>query len=55
MQSIIESIREVLGVPQFYMDSGVLDYGAVTEYFVGALILCIVIGSIFKCIVNFSK
>lgn len=47
MVSLIENIRSVLGVPSFYVD-GVIDFGAVCEYFVGACILCVVIASVFR-------
>lgn len=54
MQSLIDSVREVIGSPNFYVD-GVLDYGAVTEYFVCSIILLVVISSIFKFLLNLSK
>lgn len=52
MQTILESLRDILGVPDFYIQngnySGTWDYGAMIEYFVGAVILCIVITSVFR-------
>lgn len=52
MQTILESLRAVLGTADFYnTDSGYngsWDYGAMIEYFVGAVILCIVVSSVFR-------
>lgn len=52
MQSIIVSLREILGTADFYITgnnySGTWDYGAMIEYFVGAVVLCVVISSIFR-------
>lgn len=55
MQTIIEALRQILGVPEFYVRLGNAtnyswDYGAMIEYFVGALILMIVIASVFRLI-----
>ena len=61
MQTIIEALRQVLGVPEFYVRLGgstsnySWDYGAMIEYFVGALILCIVVSSIFRIIALLFK
>ncbi len=52
MQSILEALRSILGEADFYITngsySGSWDYGAMIEYFVGALILCIVVSSVFR-------
>ena len=52
MQTIIESLRQIIGTPDFYVTgsgySGTWDYGAMIEYFVAALILCIVVSSVFR-------
>lgn len=52
MQTILDALRDVLGTPDFYQTgsgySGTWDYGAMIEYFVGALILCIVVASVFR-------
>lgn len=49
---LLESIRSVLGNPDFYIEngsySGQWDYGAMTEYFVAGIVLCVVISSVFK-------
>ena len=52
MQTVIEALRSILGTPDFYKvmsgyDKYSWDYGAMIEYFVGALILLIVISSVF--------
>lgn len=52
MQTIITSLRQILGEADFYETgsgySGTWDYGAMIEYFVAALILCIVVASVFR-------
>ena len=52
MTSIIESLRSILGSADFYDTTsgynGTWDYGAMIEYFVGAVILCIVVSSVFR-------
>lgn len=48
MGTIIGNLREVLGTPSFYISEGVWDYAAMFEYFVGAVVLCIVITSVFR-------
>ena len=45
---MIESLREILGAPELQLPDGTLDYAAMLEYFVGAVILCIVIASVFR-------
>lgn len=52
MQTLLEALREIIGTPDFYDTgsgySGSWDYGAMIEYFVAALILCIVVSSVFR-------
>lgn len=52
MQDLLTALRSVLGEPDFYITngnySGSWDYGAMIEYMVGAVILCIVVSGIFK-------
>lgn len=52
MTSILDALRTVLGEADFYDSdsgySGSWDYGAMIEYFVGAVILCIVVASVFR-------
>lgn len=54
MTTVIEALREILGNPDFYINngnySGTWDYGAMIEYMVGAMILCIVVSSVFRLI-----
>lgn len=59
MNTIIEGLRYVLGTPDFYKvlngSNLTWDYGAIIEYFVGALILCIVVSSVFRFIMLLAK
>ena len=59
MKSLIEVLREVIGTPDFYITSGSYsgswDYGAMIEYLVGALILMIVISSVFRFLMLLVK
>ncbi len=61
MQTLIDALREIIGTPEFYVRLGgstsnySWDYGAMIEYFFAGLILCIVISSIFKFLLNLSK
>lgn len=52
MTTILQALRDILGVADFYDASsgysGSWDYGAMIEYFVGAVILCVVISSVFR-------
>lgn len=52
MTSILDSIREVLGTGDFYITngsySGTWDYGAMIEYMVCAMVLIVVIASVFR-------
>lgn len=61
MDSIINALREILGVPDFYKqlssssNSYSWDYAAMFEYFFAGLILCIAICGIFRFILNVVK
>ncbi len=59
MQNILTALRQILGEADFYIQngnySGTWDYGAMIEYFVGAMILCIVISSVFKFLYKLVK
>lgn len=52
MTTVLEGLREILGAADFYETgsgySGTWDYGAMIEYMVGAIVLCIVISSVFR-------
>lgn len=60
MTTMLEGLREIIGTPDFYIEgssgySGSWDYGAMIEYLVCALILMIVVSSIFKIIIYWVK
>lgn len=61
MQTVIEALRSILGTPDFYKQmsgyngSYTWDYGAMIEYFVAALVLLIVISSVFKFLMKLFK
>lgn len=61
MTTIIEALRSIVGVPDFYkvLEGGynnpTWDYNAMFEYFFACLILCIVVSSIFKFIRSILK
>lgn len=59
MDTIINALRQVLGSPDFYIEngnySGTWDYGAMIEYMVGALVLLVVISSVFRFITKLIK
>lgn len=48
MQTLIESLRQIIGVPNFYTADQVIDYGAVIEYVVASLVLLTVISFVFR-------
>ena len=57
LQTVLEALRQILGVPDFYKilpssSSGYQnyswDYAAMIEYLVGALILLCVVANVFK-------
>lgn len=52
MQTLIETLRDILGTPDFYIENGnyssTWDYGAMLEYMGAVIILCVVIASVFK-------
>lgn len=57
--NILESIRNILGEADFYIEngsySGTWDYGALIEYLICGLILCICVSSIFKFLRSLVK
>lgn len=59
MQTILSVLRTILGEPSFYDAgtgySGSWDYGLMIEYLVGALILMIVISSVFRFLMLLVK
>lgn len=48
MNTVIDGLRQILGVPSFTLADCSWNYGAIIEYFVGAVVLCIVITSVFR-------
>lgn len=52
MNTIIDGLREILGNPSFILDNGSWDYAAMIEYFVAAVVLCIVVSSVFRFLVK---
>ena len=60
MDTIIEGLRQILGTADFYRQMGsqmnyTWDYGAMIEYFVGAMILCITVSSVFKIVIRWAE
>lgn len=49
MNTLLEGLRSILGVANFY-PNGVLDYGVMTEYILGGVILTVVVYSVFRII-----
>lgn len=47
MSTLLENMRTVLGQADFYVNNE-WNYGAMLEYLVGAVVLCIVITSVFR-------
>lgn len=54
MQTLISALRDIIGVPDFYIEgnnySSTWDYGAMIEYMLCGILLCIVVASTFKFI-----
>lgn len=52
MKTVLEAIREIIGTGDFYITngsySGSWDYGAMIEYMVCAMVLIVVIASVFR-------
>ena len=55
MQTVIEGLRQILGTPDFYLSDGAWNYAAMIEYFVGAVIVCIVVSSVFRILVKWGS
>lgn len=59
MQTILQALRSILGEADFYNvlqgsnnSYAQWDYSAMIEYFVGAMLLIIVVGSVFKILTH---
>lgn len=56
MEVLVDKLRDILGVPEFYVqlspnsNSYSWDYGAMLEYMIAGILLCIVVASTFKLI-----
>lgn len=53
METLIETLRDIIGTPNFYVRLGgstnySWDYGAMIEYMFAGVLVCIVVGSVFK-------
>lgn len=53
MQTVLEALREILGVPEFYVKLGnatnyTWDYGAMIEYAIAGILVIVVVSSVFK-------
>lgn len=53
MNTLIDTLREIIGTPDFYkqMTSSTnytWDYGAMLEYMIAGILVCIVVSSVFK-------
>lgn len=52
MQTLIQSLRQIIGTPDFYIDNGnynqTFDYGAFIEYVVASLLVLIVVSWAFR-------
>lgn len=58
MTTLIESLRQIIGTPDFYIEgsgySGSWDYGAMIEYIGCILILIVVIASVFRFVTRIA-
>ena len=50
MNTIIDGLRQILGEPVFLLADGSYNYAAIIEYFVAAVVLCLVVSSVFRFI-----
>lgn len=52
MQTLIQYLRQIIGTPDFYIENGnysnTWDYGAMLEYTICGIIICIIIAGVFK-------
>lgn len=56
METLIDKLRDVIGVPDFYIENGnyssTWDYGAMLEYVIAGLLLIVVITFSFKALIR---
>lgn len=55
MMTLLEAVREVLGTSEPWFDGGMWQYHLMFEYLVCALILLIVVSSVFKIVCRLFK
>lgn len=60
METLLDALRDVLGEPEFYVRLGgstnySWDYAAMIEYLVGALLLLVVVSSVFRLLCKMFK
>lgn len=53
MQTVIDALREIIGIPEFYVRLGNAtnyswDYGAMIEYAIAGILVIVVVSSVFK-------
>ena len=52
MDFLMDKMRDILGTPDFYIEgsnySSTWDYGAMLEYTIAGILLCVVVSSVFK-------
>lgn len=53
METLIETLRDIIGTPEFYVKLGgstnyTWDYGAMLEYCLAGILVCVVVSSVFK-------
>lgn len=54
METLINSLRSVIGTPQFYIE-GVLNLGAATEYMLAGLVVLVVVSSVFRILIRWCE
>ena len=59
MNSLIDSLRNFIGTPDFYIEngnySGSWDYGAMCEWMLAGIIILVCVASVFKFLLNLVK
>lgn len=59
MNSLIDSLRNFIGTPDFYIEngnySGTWDYGAMCEWMLSGIIILVCVASVFKFLLNLVK
>lgn len=55
MDNLIDTLRDIIGNPEFYVKLGnqtnyTWDYGAMLEYMIAGILVCITVSAVFKFI-----